>query len=78
MGINTRQSVIEVQTIMHVDTMENEASGFSLTASDNGAPIVHRTNTLYTDIPMYLQLIQHIRTLKSEKLMNSLQYLHYV
>lgn len=43
---------------MHVDTMENEASGFSLTASDNGAPIVHRTNTLYTDIPMYLQLIQ--------------------
>ena len=64
--------------MMHVDTMENEASGFSLTASDNGAPIVHRTNTLYTDIPMYLQLIQHIRTVKSKKLMNSLQYLHYI
>ena len=59
--------------MIHIDTMENEASGFSLTASDNGAPMMHRTNTLYTDIPMYLQLIQHnIRIVKSDKLMNSL------
>ena len=45
---------MEVQTMIQMETMENDASGFSLIASDIGAPIMHRINTLYTDIPMYL------------------------
>lgn len=53
--MNTRHRVIEVQIIIQTDTMENEASGFSLMANDIGAPMTHRINTLYTDIPMYLQ-----------------------
>ena len=52
--MNTRHSVIEVQTIIQIDTIENEASGFSLMANEIGAPITHKINTLYTDIPMYL------------------------
>ena len=53
-GMKTRHRVIEVQMMMQVETIENDASGFSLIANDIGAPTMHRTNKLYTDIPMYL------------------------
>ena len=53
--MKTRHRVIEVQIIIQTDTMEKEASGCSRMAKDMGAPITHRINTLYTDIPMYLQ-----------------------
>ena len=53
--MKTRHRVIEVQMIIQTDTMEKEASGCSLMANDMGAPITHMINTLYTDIPMYLQ-----------------------
>lgn len=53
--MNTRHKVIVVQTLMQIETIAKEASGFSLMASDMGVPMMHRTNTLYTDIPMYLQ-----------------------
>ncbi len=53
--MNTRHRVIEVQMMIQIDTMANDASGFSLMANDMGAPMTHRMNTLYTDIPMYLQ-----------------------
>ena len=36
-------------------TIENEASGWSFMANEIGAPITHRMNTLYTDIPIYLE-----------------------
>ena len=59
--MNTRHRVIEVQMIMQTEIIENEASGSSLMANDIGAPITHRINTLYTDIPMYLQRKMHHR-----------------
>lgn len=52
--MNTRHRVIDVQMIIQIDTMANDASGFSLIANEIGAPMTHRMNTLYTDIPMYL------------------------
>ena len=53
--MKTRHRVIEVQMIIQTDTMEKEASGCSRMAKDMGAPITHMINTLYTDIPVYLQ-----------------------
>ena len=46
--------------IIQIDTIENEASGFSLMANEIGAPMTHRINTLYTDIPMYLQINMYL------------------
>ena len=54
-GMKTRHNVIDVLSVMEIDTMQKDASGCSLISREIGAPITHRMKTLYTDRPMYLQ-----------------------